>query len=149
MVLDTCYSNGAYRKVDNFLPVGGKSLDSEDDEGFGNSRKILASRLLGAKDLFLDEKETGGVRPTSGAASDGWGKVLISASDAGERSWESDSLRNSFFTYYFISGMSQTKDVKSAFEFAKPRVSDGVSKEKEQIQTPQVVSDQRDWAIRF
>ena len=147
VVLDTCYSNGAYRKVANFLPVGGKSLGGDEDEGYGNSRKVLSKRLLGAKDLVLDD-EPAPSRPgrTDG---DGSGRVLISASDAGERSWESDRLKNGFFTYHFMSGIANGGDVKSAFEYAKPKVTSDVRSEKDQEQTPQVVYDQKNWAIKL
>jgi len=38
MILDTCYSNGAYRAIPGFLPPGGKSLGVGDaDEGYGVS----------------------------------------------------------------------------------------------------------------
>lgn len=149
VVMDTCYSNGAYRKVDNFLPAGGKSLGGDDEEGYGNSRNLMAKRLLGAKDLVLEDEKPSLPVASSSSGGDGWGRVLISASDAGERSWESETLRNSFFTYYFLNGMSKVRDVKSAFEYAKPNVSHGVRTEKDQVQTPQVAYDQKDWAIRL
>src|SRR5262249_59372529 len=101
LVMDACYSNGAYSHIAGFLPPGGKSLETSSDEGWGRSRQYMAQRLLGAKDLVVD---TAPSPPASGVAG-GWGKVLISASDAGERSWESDELRNSVFTRYLIEGL--------------------------------------------
>jgi hypothetical protein len=80
---------------------------------------------------------------------EGWGRVLISASDAGERSWESDRLNNSFFTYHLIRGMRNGGDIRSAFEYAKPRVINEVHAEKDQTQTPQVAYEQKNWAIRL
>jgi len=83
MILDTCYSNGAYSKVPGFLPPGGKSLGADDDEGYGISREH-GKRLLGAKDIIVDEPPQQirgtGAKSQSALREDGWGKVLISAS---------------------------------------------------------------------
>ncbi len=146
MVVDVCYSNGAYKKVAGFLPSGGKSLIADDEEASGMSRDQMAKRILGAKDLVLDDDAPtpGSRKPTSQA----WGKVLVSASDSGEKSWESDRLRNSFFTYYFLEGMKKSADVKTAFEYARPRTTEAVRVEKDHIQRPQVVTDRKEWAIR-
>ena len=100
LVMDACYSNGAYGKIAGFLPPGGKSLLAGSDQGWGRSRQYMAQRLLGAKDLTLET-----TRAATSRAASGWGKVLISASDAGERSWESEQLRNSIFTRYLIEGL--------------------------------------------
>jgi hypothetical protein len=78
----------------------------------------------------------------------GWGKVLISASDAGERSWESDQLRNSVFTRYLIEGLRANRGyVKEAFDYARPLVRDQVKREKggELEQNPQLTPNRRDW----
>jgi hypothetical protein len=55
VLLDACYSNGAYNRITGFLPQGGKSLDTGADEGMGRSSRQMAERLLGAKDLVLDQ----------------------------------------------------------------------------------------------
>jgi len=57
----------------------------------------MAQRLLGAKDLLVEPEPSPSV---SQRQANGWGKVLISASNAGERSWESEQLRNSVFTRF-------------------------------------------------
>jgi hypothetical protein len=143
IILDACYSNGAYARVPGFLPAGGKSLGSDEDEGYGRSRQYMAQRLLGMKDLAV------GPAPSSPAARrQGWGKVLISASDAGERSWELESLQNSVFTYYLLEGLSRHRgSVKAAFEYAKPLVLSKVQMERggEIKQTPQVTSNRPEW----
>ena len=57
-------------------------------------------------------------------------------------------MKNSFFTHYFIEGLGKNGgNVKQAFEYAKPKVTTGVMKEKEAEQHPQVVSDKKDWNI--
>ena len=152
MILDTCYSNGAYRSIPGFLPPGGKSLGADDDEGYGIS-KDYGKRLLGSKDIVLDEAP----KKTSGAAKsvdnqDGYGKVLLSASSAGEKSWESDSLKNSVFTYYFVDGLKRYNgSVKDAFTYSKPLVSQRVKQEKgaEISQTPQAMATNSNWNMRI
>jgi len=150
MILDACYSNGAYSKVPGFLPPGGKSLGASDSEGYGLSPQY-GRRLLGAKDIVLDDegpnlKSSGGSKSFDGQ--DGWGKVLIGASGAGEQSWESDQLNNSIFTYYFLDGLNKNNGaVKNAFLYAKPRVTQRVKDEKgsDIDQNPQVVASQSEW----
>jgi hypothetical protein len=150
MILDACYSNGAYSKVPGFLPPGGKSLGASDSEGYGLSPQY-GRRLLGAKDIVLDDegpkmKASGGSKSFDGQ--DGWGKVLIGASGAGEQSWESDQLNNSIFTYYFLDGLNKNNGaVKNAFFYAKPRVTQRVKDEKgsDIDQNPQVVASQSEW----
>jgi uncharacterized caspase-like protein len=145
LILDACYSNGAYARVPGFLPVGGKSLESHADEGYGRSQLYMAQRLLGMKALVVDAAPR-----TAVGVGQGWGKVLMSASDAGERSWELNSLQNSVFTYYFLEGMGRYRgNIKAAFEYAKPLVLQKVQLEKgrEITQTPQVISSQPAWAI--
>lgn len=150
MILDTCYSNGAYRAVPGFLPPGGKSLASDDDEGYGINRE-QGRRLLGAKDLVVDETPArNGGKTAVRDDSQGWGKVLIGASGSGERSWESDQLRNSIFTYYFVDGLKRHDgSVQGAFYYAKPLVNQRVRQEKgsDIEQTPQVLATTPNWNI--
>ncbi|OPY66238.1 MAG: Caspase domain protein [Syntrophorhabdaceae bacterium PtaU1.Bin034] len=154
MVLDTCYSNGAYRGIPGFLPPGGKSLGVDtDDEGYGLS-KAYGKRVFGAKDIVLEDEPKPKVagRAKSMDNQDGYGKVLIGASSAGEKSWESDTLKNSVFTYYFVDGLQRHQgSVKDAFFYAKPLVDRRVKQEKgvEISQTPQAQATNQDWNMRF
>jgi hypothetical protein len=78
--------------------------------------------------------------------------VLISASSAGEKSWESDTLKQSVFTYYFVDGLNRTQgSVKGAFDYAKPLTSNRVRQEKgaEISQIPQAMATNQDWDMRF
>ncbi len=133
MILDACYSNGAYRKVPGFLPPGGKSLGASDAEGYGISKEY-GKRLLGAKDIVLEEapsKPKAKPKSAVDSRSESCGKVLIGASGPGEQSWESDSLNNSIFTYYFLHGLNRNNgSVQNAFYYAKPLVPQRVKQEK-------------------
>ena len=140
VVMDTCYSNGAYSHVPGFLPEGGKSLGADDEEGYGQSKEIMAKNLLGAKDIVLDDIALS--HSTSQQAS--WGRVLFSSSTDGEKSWESDRLQNSYFTYHFLDGMKKRGTVRDAFTTAAPKVTAEVQKEKMAPQHPQVVADRKD-----
>jgi hypothetical protein len=152
MILDTCYSNGAYRAIPGFLPPGGKSLGvGDEDEGYGVSRET-GKRVFGAKDIVLEDAPT---PKTSTAKSidsqEAYGRVLISASSAGEKSWESDQLRNSVFTYYFVDGLNRYQgSVKDAFQYSKPLVQQRVKQEKgtDITQTPQAMATNQDWNMR-
>lgn len=151
MILDTCYSNGAYRSIPGFLPPGGKSLGADDDEGYGISRDY-GKRLLGSKDIVLDDEPKKKSSGKSIDSQDGYGKVLLSASSAGEKSWESDTLKNSVFTYYFVDGLKRYNgSVKDAFTYSKPLVSQRVKQEKgsDVSQTPQAMATSDNWNMRI
>jgi uncharacterized caspase-like protein len=152
MVLDTCYSNGAYRAIPGFLPPGGKSLGvGDENEGYGVS-KAQGKRLFGAKDIVLeDQPKQASSTGKSIGSQDSYGKVLISASSAGEKSWESDQLHNSVFTYYFVDGMKRYDgSVKDAFDYSKPRTIQRVQQEKgaDITQTPQAMATNENWNMR-
>jgi uncharacterized caspase-like protein len=152
MILDTCYSNGAYRAIPGFLPPGGKSLGVGDaDEGYGVST-AQGKRLFGAKDIVLeDQPRKASDTAKSLGPQESYGKVLISASSAGEKSWESDQLRNSVFTYYFVDGMKRHDgSVKDAFDYSKPRTLQRVQQEKgaEITQTPQAMATNENWNMK-
>lgn len=152
MILDTCYSNGAYRAIPGFLPPGGKSLGVGDaDEGYGVST-AQGKRLFGAKDIVLeDQPRKSTATEKSLGPQESYGKVLISASSAGEKSWESDQLRNSVFTYYFVDGMKRHDgSVKDAFDYSKPRTLQRVQQEKgaEITQTPQAMATNENWNMK-
>ncbi len=152
MILDTCYSNGAYRAIPGFLPPGGKSLGvGDENEGYGVS-SAQGKRLFGAKDIVLDDQpKKSGTPENSIGSQESYGKVLISASSAGEKSWESDQLRNSVFTYYFVDGMKRYDgSVKDAFDYSRPRTQQRVQQEKgaDITQTPQAMATNENWNMR-
>ena len=141
VVLDVCYSGAAFKGIDGFYHQGAKSITFEDDnQGF--SKAAMEQTLLGAKDITLEE-DASGRRGGRGAGA----KIIMSASDAGERSWESDSIRASFFTHHFLDELRRAKDLKKAFEVSRPRVTSDVRAEKKADQNPQVVTSRRDWGI--
>jgi len=68
----------------------------------------------------------------------GVGRVIITASKADERSWESDTLKNGYFTYYLIEGLKQKNGlapIEKVYGYLKDKVSQQVRKEKGVSQT--------------
>ncbi len=154
MILDTCYSNGAYRAVPGFLPPGGKSLGADDNEGYGISKEYSRRVLTGSKDLVLEQEPARAAvaKSMGGETVEPYGKVLIGASGSGEQSWESEKLRNSIFTYYFIDGLNRYGgSVQQAFNYAKPRVVSRVKEEKGRDidQNPQALATLPNWDMRL
>lgn len=153
-ILDTCYSNGAYAGIPGFLPPGGKSLGvGEEEEGYGVSKEY-ARRLIGAKDIVLEDtqKKPSTTEKSANFGEDAWGTVMVSASGPNEKSWESDQLKQSIFTYYFLEGLNkQNGSVKGAFFYARPLVKERVKREKgaDIDQTPQVYVTNEKWDIRI
>lgn len=69
------------------------------------------------------------------------GSYLVTSSDASEKSWESDRLQNSFFTYYLLAALRQPGDpptLKEVFAELSRKVAAGVLQEKNAIQKPQL-----------
>jgi hypothetical protein len=134
VILDTCYSGKAYEKVPGFLASGAKDLFLDEDRELVQGVSSKALSYIG----------TGGKHPSGGSPgavvpSTLPNRILISASDASQRSWESDSLRNSYFTYYLIEGFQDQRSALSAYQYAKPIVMREVQREKQEQQTPQAV----------
>lgn len=143
VILDVCYSGAAFKGIDGFYYAGSKSI-SFDDDNQGLSKAVLAKNLLGSKDIrFEDDVATPEAKSIDGA------KVIISASDAGEKSWESDLLKASFFTHYFLQELRRGADVKTAFAEAKPKVTTQVKQEKQADQNPQVIASKKDWGVKI
>ncbi|WP_183355040.1 caspase family protein [Geomonas silvestris] len=140
IVLDVCYSGAAFKGIDGFYHPGSKSI-SFDDDNQGLSREAMAKSLLGAKDIVVEQEQT------SPEAREGNGgvKVIVSASDAGERSWESENYKASFFTYQLLQELKKGRGLRTAFASAKPKVILGVKEEKNADQHPQVIASKRDW----
>jgi tetratricopeptide (TPR) repeat protein len=68
----------------------------------------------------------------------GIGSLVISSSSPEQRSWESDSLKNSYFTRYFIDSLKETggAPVETVFNSMKAKVQNTVLREKGEMQTP-------------
>ncbi len=68
----------------------------------------------------------------------GIGSLVICSSSADQRSWESDELKNSYFTKHLIDALkeSPTSTLDHAFNLMKQRVQQEVLKDKGEVQTP-------------
>jgi uncharacterized caspase-like protein len=96
--------------------------------------------IPGAKVLVGVSQDSIGVSPDKlNLIRQGVGRVVIASSQANERSWESDSLKNGYFTYYLIEGLKQNKgliSIEKLYEYVRDKVSQQVRKEKGASQTP-------------
>jgi hypothetical protein len=151
MIMDACYSNGAYKDIPGFLPSGGKSLGLGDEDEFYGISKDYGKKLLGAKDIVIEEEIKPVIQDKSlEAEPEGYGKVLISASNYNEKSWESETISNGYFTYFFVDGLERYNgSVQKAFYHAKPLVTQRVREEKQHEQNPQVMATERNWNINI
>jgi hypothetical protein len=93
----------------------------------------------GEKALFV---EPSGVDPrTAQLFLSGEGTYVITSSKANQRSFESDTLRNSYFTYYLMEALRKEGDpptVKEVFDSLVHEVPMAVAREKGQPQQPQI-----------
>jgi Caspase domain len=72
----------------------------------------------------------------------GEGTFVITSSKSTERSWESDQIQNSYFTYYLIEALKRESGepptVKAVFDYLSSKVAAAVAREKQQPQHPQL-----------
>ncbi|MHA2642978.1 MAG: caspase family protein [bacterium JZ-2024 1] len=69
----------------------------------------------------------------------GIGRIIITSSKADERSWESERLKNGYFTYYLIEGLKQNNGlvpIEEVYNYLKDKVSQQVRREKGASQNP-------------
>jgi len=69
------------------------------------------------------------------------GSYLVTSSDSTEVSWESDRLKNSFFTYYLLEALRQGAEpptLKETFAYLSRKVSASALQEKNARQNPQL-----------
>jgi hypothetical protein len=93
----------------------------------------------GGKALFIDG---GGVdERTAKMFLSGEGTFVITSSKADEQSWESDKMRNGYFTHYLIEALRSSKEpptLKQVFAYLSAKVPDAVVREQGHLQHPQM-----------
>jgi len=75
----------------------------------------------------------------SSKAAEGAGSLVISSSSSDQRSWESDDLRNSYFTRYLIDALKEgngSKNIDQVYTEMRTKVQASVYKDKGEMQTP-------------
>jgi hypothetical protein len=129
-------------------------LESLDYQGFSQQTAVLKARRkvvfldtcfsgqasMGSKGLSIEG--VGVDRDTAQLFLSGEGTYVITSSKDNERSFESDSLKNSYFTYYLMEALkkgSEPPTVKEIFAYLAQRVPDAVAREKQSFQHPQMV----------
>jgi Caspase domain len=93
--------------------------------------------LKGARALVVEKR--GVSNTTLERFHEGVGRVVISASQANERSWESGQLKNGYFTYYLIQGLRKNNGmtpIEQVFVYIRDEVSKRVREDLRQPQTP-------------
>lgn len=132
LILDVCYSSGAFANIPGIAPSGGKSLGVIGVESYSINRDYVR-RMTGAKDLIIEDtsKFQRTTSKSESKISDGWGLVLLSSSGENEQSWSDDVTRRSYFTYHFVEGLRlYNGSIRDAFHHARPIVQRRVNTEK-------------------
>ncbi len=129
-------------------------LEGIDYESFSRQISLLKARR---KAVFLDtcfsgqaprpgEKalliEAAGIdAQTAGLFLSGEGTYVVTSSKASERSFESDTLENSYFTYFLIQALRRAGEpptINDIYDFLKREVPAAVARDKGQPQHPQI-----------
>jgi len=126
-LMDACYSAGALNGTAYFTK-GSKDLVIESEPG------NLPSKMVENK---MDGKAVGISKATAQALSSGKGRIFITSSQNNEKSWESDNLKQGYFTYYLIDGLKKKGGkVRQAYEYMKNVMPNEVMKDKKHPQNP-------------
>jgi len=95
---------------------------------------------VGEKALSLDTSSVD--EKTARMFLSGEGSFIITSSRGAERSWESDRIRNSYFTHFIIEGIQrgdQPATVKELYDYVATKVADAVAREKQAPQHPLMI----------
>lgn len=166
MILDVCFSGDAFSDIPGFRPTGSEALaQREASYASGNGSEQL-QKLLGSKGLAVEADAalihagkpdspgtvSGKIPKTSREPAKSWGKVVVSASDKSEQSWEPQTdrpqIQNSYFTHFFLENLRSSQGrIQDSFQEAVPLVIDAVGKDKRMPQHPQrfAIPNLDDW----
>jgi hypothetical protein len=125
--LDTCFSGaatlaGAFQGEAASQSAGGARGAADGSKGINFTATVSSNTL-------------------SQAVGNGQGRVIITASQSNESSWESHELKNGIFTYYLIQALKQNNGltpISEVFNSLRDQVSQRVRVEKNQIQRPKM-----------
>lgn len=129
VLLDTCFSGQAASRVGRSTSASGAADSPRPTAVTGSGSKALVSEGAGVSTVMIDRMQYR------------VGRVLVTASQPNERSWESERLRNGYFTYYLIEALKQNggrSSIEQAFAYLKAQVPSKVQADKSVSQTPMI-----------
>lgn len=134
--LDTCYSGGTFKSAPPGWAVTSRTLVSDAGPQAGQLESRLKS---GSKVITVDPEQAATNRVPQGI-----GRVVITSSAQNEKSWEDERLQHGYFTYFLLAGIREKTPVsiEDLYDYVKRRVSDAVSREKNQSQHPSIARNQ-------
>lgn len=141
IVLDSCFSGAA-----GF--AGGLETTSMTSVTSSAPPSAIAQTNAGSKQLDLELTTTAQPNQTEllNRISQNAGRVVITASQPNELSWESEQLRNGFFTYYLIQALKQKQGLApldEVYAAVRDQVTRSVQAERSQPQHPTLRSNTR------
>lgn len=104
------------------------------DTCFSGEASRRGAKALAIEGVGVDER-------TAKMFLSGEGTFVITSSRANERSWESEKIQNSYFTYYLLDALKRAKEpptVKEVFEYLSSKVPAAVARDKQAPQHPQM-----------
>lgn len=107
----------------------------------------LASRGEGSKDLLLESPGLSVSDEDLARLTSSEGTFMVMSSEEQQVSWESDALRNGFFTYFLIEALRQgpePPDLDRVFRHLQRQVADRVAAEKNARQIPRIFPEDGD-----
>ena len=132
LFIDTCFSGA--------VGAGSRQTDAGIIHAYGGAVSSRGKTEAGGKALAVEG--TGVSSATLEHINYTRGRIVITASQPDERSWESESLQNGFFTYYLIQGLKLDGgkiSVDQLYQYLREQVPKQVAAEKNVSQTPMML----------
>lgn len=136
--LDTCYSGAATLAVGFTGGGSSRAAGSEPRSNTDGSREIAFAGLGVSRNLLSRVEQRAG-------------RVVITASQPNERSWESKELGNGVFTYYLIQELKKNSmtPIADVYRSLREQVAQRVRTEKKDSQVPMMAPDPLNADIRI
>jgi uncharacterized caspase-like protein len=132
LFLDTCFSGA--------VASGFQRYQMQTVSGHGSNTGPDNSNTAGSKSLVVEG--VGVSSATLDRLRYSVGRVVITASQPDERSWESESLKNGYFTYCLIQGLKQNNGkvcIEQLYRHLKHEVPKQVNADKKVSQSPMML----------
>ena len=132
LFIDTCFSGAA--------GAGTRQTDARSLHASGGGLNREGQGEAGGKGLVAEG--TGVSSATLEHINYSVGRIVIAASQPDERSWESESLQNGYFTYNLIQGLKQNGgkiSMEQLYRYLREQVPKQVAAEKNVSQTPMML----------
>jgi uncharacterized caspase-like protein len=129
--LDTCYSGGTFKELPPGWTASSRNVSGE--HGLAAAR-LQGQLQTGGRSVIVENEAPA----SAGKLPQGVGRVIITASQQSERSWEDGSIGHGYFTYFLIQSLKARNpaSIEDIFADIRVKVPEAVRREHRESQNP-------------